>query len=237
MDVVTYIFIYIYLYSCNHDDVIKWKHFPRYWPFVRGIHRPPVNSPHKGQWRGALMFSLICVWINGWVNNCEAGDLRQSSYRTHYDVTEMIHFIIGCKLAHNILVWYSALNRVTSLTSATLTDPIENKNALRASSSKSLAVVKMKWCRTLLNFTIPYRILILQELVLNDENNENVIQNFKYIFRSPHIIFRIDHMQSSIWPVVSWSRNAWETGLSVGFGALNDLFIHLQNQPLSRWMI
>ena len=42
----------------HHDDVIKWKHFPRYWPFVRGIHRSPVNSPHKGQWRGALMFSL-----------------------------------------------------------------------------------------------------------------------------------------------------------------------------------
>ena len=58
-----------------HDDVIKWKHFPRYWP-VRGIHRSPVNSPHKGQWRGALMFSLICAWINGWVNNREAGDLR-----------------------------------------------------------------------------------------------------------------------------------------------------------------
>ena len=45
-----------------HDDVIKWKHFPRCWPFVRGIHRSsPVNSPHKGQWRGALMFSLICA--------------------------------------------------------------------------------------------------------------------------------------------------------------------------------
>ena len=40
----------------QHDDVIKWKHFPHYWPFVRGIHRSPVN-PHKGQWRGALMFS------------------------------------------------------------------------------------------------------------------------------------------------------------------------------------
>ena len=64
-----------------HDDVIKWKHFPRYWPFVRGIHRSPVNSPHKGQWRGALMFSLICAWINGWVNNREAGD------RAHFDVT------------------------------------------------------------------------------------------------------------------------------------------------------
>ena len=48
-----------------HHDVIKWKYFPRYCPFVRGSHRSPVNSPHKGQWRGALMFSLICVWLNG----------------------------------------------------------------------------------------------------------------------------------------------------------------------------
>ena len=53
-----------YKIAQNHDDVIKWNHFPRYWPFVRGIHRSPVNSPHKGQWRGALMFSLICAWIN-----------------------------------------------------------------------------------------------------------------------------------------------------------------------------
>ena len=68
----------------EHDDVIKWKHFPRNWPFVRGIHRPPVNSPHKVQWRVALMFSLICVWINDWVNNREAGDLRR--YRAHYDI-------------------------------------------------------------------------------------------------------------------------------------------------------
>ena len=45
----------------EHDGVIKWKHFSRYWPFVRGIHRSPVNSPHKGQWRGVLMFSLICA--------------------------------------------------------------------------------------------------------------------------------------------------------------------------------
>ena len=53
----------------SHDDVIKWKYFPRYWLFVLGIHRSPVNSSHKGQWRGALMFSLICAWINCWVNN------------------------------------------------------------------------------------------------------------------------------------------------------------------------
>ena len=68
-----------------HDDVIKWKHFPRYWPFVRGIHPFPVNSTHKGQRRGALMFSLICSRIYSWVNNREAGDLRR--HRAHYDVT------------------------------------------------------------------------------------------------------------------------------------------------------
>ena len=54
---------YIYVkVACSiteiHEDVIEWKHFPRYWPFVRGIHRSPVNSPHKGQWHGASMFFL-----------------------------------------------------------------------------------------------------------------------------------------------------------------------------------
>ena len=73
--------------SHGHDDVIKCKHFPGDWPFVRGIHRSPVNSPHKDQWRGALMFSLMCVWINDWVNNHEAGDLRR--YRPHYDAIAM----------------------------------------------------------------------------------------------------------------------------------------------------
>ena len=73
-----------------NDDVIKWKHFPRYWHFVRGINRSPMNSPHKGQWRGALVFSLICTWLNGWVNNHEAGEL--GCHRTHNDVT-LIRFL------------------------------------------------------------------------------------------------------------------------------------------------
>ena len=30
------------------------------------------------------MFSLICFWINDWVNNREAGDVKR--YRTYYDV-------------------------------------------------------------------------------------------------------------------------------------------------------
>ena len=54
---------------------------------MRGIHRSPVNSLHKGQWRGALIFYLICAWINGWVNNREAGDLRL--HYSHYDVNVM----------------------------------------------------------------------------------------------------------------------------------------------------
>ena len=51
----------------NHDDVIKWKHFPRYWPFVRGIHQSPVNSPHKGQWRGALVV-FFYPRLNKWLS-------------------------------------------------------------------------------------------------------------------------------------------------------------------------
>ena len=78
------------LIKLTHDDVIKWKHFPCYWQFVRWIHRSPMNSPHKGQWREALMFSLICAWINGWVNNGEVGDLRH--HRAHYDVIIMETF-------------------------------------------------------------------------------------------------------------------------------------------------
>ena len=77
-----------YLRSAVNDDVIKWKHFLRYWPFVRGIHRSSVNFLHKGQWRGALMFSLICARTNdGRANNREAGDLRR--HRGHHDVTVM----------------------------------------------------------------------------------------------------------------------------------------------------
>ena len=96
----------------SHDDVIKWKCFPRYWPFVWGIHRSPVNSPHKGQWRGALMFSLICVWINGWVNNREAGDLR--CYHTHYDVIVMWRIQIGLWYHKTLLSWVDFCTHTTS---------------------------------------------------------------------------------------------------------------------------
>ena len=84
-----------------------WRHqveaFSCYWPFVRGINRSPVNSPHKGQWRGALMFSLIFAWINGRVNNHEAGDLGR--HRAYYDVIIMYAFYRWTKQSiHTTLV-------------------------------------------------------------------------------------------------------------------------------------
>ena len=82
--------LFCHIFSCflqRHNEFINWKHFPRYWSFVRGIHWSPVNSPHKGQWCGALMFCLICAWINARVNNRGAGDLRR--HRAHYDVIGM----------------------------------------------------------------------------------------------------------------------------------------------------
>ena len=82
------------------------ENFPRYWPFVRGIHRSPVNSPHKGQWRGALMSSLICVWINGSVNNREAEQpttlfyifLTETTYQNKIEQDDPIHIAQRCIL-------------------------------------------------------------------------------------------------------------------------------------------
>ena len=69
--------------------------FPALLALCAGNSPVPVNSPHKGQWRGALMFSMIFAWVNDWVNNREAGDLKR--HRGHYDVNviEMNVFILG----------------------------------------------------------------------------------------------------------------------------------------------
>ena len=71
-----------------------------------GIHRSLVNSPHKGQWRGVLMFSLICAETNGHVNNRDAGNFRR--HRAHYDVTVMIHRSFYCHhtLAYDKVHWH-----------------------------------------------------------------------------------------------------------------------------------
>ena len=77
--------------SITNTCLTWWRHqmetFSALLALCVGNSPVPVNSPHNGQWRGALMFSLICARINGWVNNREAGDLRR--HRGHYDVNVM----------------------------------------------------------------------------------------------------------------------------------------------------
>ena len=98
-----------------HGGVIKWRHFPRYWPFVLGIPQSPANSCHKGQWRWAFMFSMIYAWISCSVNNCAAGDLR--CHHAHYDITVMLKFDLSstavpaalCELSGYITRWYKPL--------------------------------------------------------------------------------------------------------------------------------
>ena len=58
---------------------------------LKGINRSPVNSPHKGQWRRAVMFSLIWAWTNSWASIRDAGDLRR--HRAHYDLTVMVFMV------------------------------------------------------------------------------------------------------------------------------------------------
>ena len=91
----------------------KMETFPRYWSLVRGIHRLPLDSPHKSQWRWASMFSLICARTNGWANTRDASDLRR--HRAHDDVIVM----------EIVMYWYTHFwncTRTNDCVPAVLTD-------------------------------------------------------------------------------------------------------------------
>ena len=98
----------------------------RYWPYARGIHRWRVNSPHKGQWRGALMFSLICAWINGWVSNREAGDLRR--HRAHYDAIIRSTCTVTSRVLEHIPVHIATSCRLKSPATRLFVDPFVQAN-------------------------------------------------------------------------------------------------------------
>ena len=116
----------------RHDDAIKWKHFPRYWLFVRGIHRSPVNSLHKGQWRGALMFSLICVRISDWVNNRQAGDLRR-----HPDNYDVIVIVTALSLSNAL----QAINLTSTGSLLTVTKRLSQWNPINFSAFKGQTIL------------------------------------------------------------------------------------------------
>ena len=83
----------------THDYVTKWKHFSALLAICAGNSPVTGESPLKGQWRWALILYLIYAWINGWVNNREAGDLRR--HRTNYDVRVMF-FLVRNAEAHGL---------------------------------------------------------------------------------------------------------------------------------------
>ena len=89
----------------QNSDCAWWRHqmetFSALPALYAGIHWSPVISPHKGQQRGALMFSLICVWTNGWVNDRNAGDLRR--HRAHYGIIVMGDYHPAAALLYTIV--------------------------------------------------------------------------------------------------------------------------------------
>ena len=83
------------IHICIYVHIVNThRHIYIYIGPLRGIHRWRLNSLHKGQWRGALMFSLIYAWINGWVNSRGTGDLRR--HRAHYGVSVMRKMCLRC---------------------------------------------------------------------------------------------------------------------------------------------
>ena len=95
----------------NHPDEKANFDFPHHVVALQRfnkINRPPVNSSHRGQWRGALMFSSICAWINAKITNWEADYFR--GHRTHYDVTVMAGVKLTCVWLHEALQSYNQVH-------------------------------------------------------------------------------------------------------------------------------
>ena len=164
-----------------HDDVIKWKYFPPYWPFVRGIHRSPVDSLHKGHWRGAFIFALICPWTNGWANYRDAGDLRR--HHDHYDVTIM-------QVTTSIDVNHKA--RIDTPSAGLCSNPIENlfKHPSRVSRKPSVNYI---WTAFFVEtvITIPKQSLVISIrrcMQNNASTNQSDLTYSKYKYEQADLI-------------------------------------------------
>ena len=100
-----------------HDDIMKMKRFPRHWPSVRGIHRSPVDSPHKSSVRKDMIFSLMLALTRCWQNDRVAGDFR--GHDANCDVTLMAYIFpqLYCtlQLLNRFVPWVSFVALTASL--------------------------------------------------------------------------------------------------------------------------
>ena len=149
--------------STIYDDVIKWNHFPCCWSFVRGIQPRPMDSPHKGQRRGALIFYLICVWTNGLANNRDAGGLRR--HRAHYHVTVMQRRTAPYRSQNVPRCCYKGTN--------IFWEPDVQHS------------MQISWMLTLQNTKIDFIITVLEQLLIKFIKCPDVAYNVINIFREP----------------------------------------------------
>ena len=162
-----------------------------------------MNSPHKGQWRGSLIFSLICVWINGWINNREAGDLRRC--RAHCDVTVMVLcccsyvlFSNGPYVSWTIIVQglYIGNRTVLGISSSSCLVFFISLQRLISITVRSLYVIIMldlnRW-----TISFPWNIRYLQEC-LKKVAEMSLLSNKQFGFSIHMILYRTDEASSEI---------------------------------------
>ena len=132
-----------------HDDVIKWKHFPRYWPFVRGIHRPGEFSAQRSVPRSFSVFfdlrlneRLSKQWWGWWFETLSRSLWRHRNEST-FSIFTLVTIIISC----SYLIWMSKIHisGIWSMASnqATLSHAPEKANKKKGRMNKSDVSIKI----------------------------------------------------------------------------------------------
>ena len=167
--------------SSSYDDVIRWKHLPRFRPFVRVIHRSHVNSPQM--MRNFDIF-LICAWINGWVNNREDGELRR-----HHNVTVMknLHelFFEFCSF-DDLLIdgCHITFKNVKFITCSYIQLFLSNRSRVQDLTYDLPTLVRvMAWCRQAISHNLDQCNSISTSLITSIDHNELMV--IKQL-RAPH---------------------------------------------------
>ena len=94
---------WFWLVSWSSVRVSRWRHQMEI--FSALLTLCAGNSPVKGNDAGLWCFLWSAPWINGWVNNREAGDLRR--HRAHYDVIVMMNLIAILRQGQSkmLIIW------------------------------------------------------------------------------------------------------------------------------------